>query len=157
MSIHTYSLSKCKYFIISFILLYSLLSLHTDNYNTIIFSLFPVSGFPAWASILITSLVSIIYTSLVGILHSVLCKASPCDYYNIQIKSIFQWNCLPKALDDSETVDILTHGLMELNSPPLWHWPHQPLYSKRSFCWLCIQIIQIQIRLLDRIRTSSKV
>ncbi len=44
--------------------------------------------------------------------------------------TISQWNCLPKALVDSETVDAFT----DVNSPSKWNWPHYRLYSNRSVC-----------------------
>ncbi len=33
-------------------------------------------------------------------------------------QSISQWNCLPKALVDSQTVDAFKPSLKDLNSPP---------------------------------------
>ena len=38
--------------------------------------------------------------------------------YSFFPRTIPQWNCLPKALVDSKTVDAFKHGLKDLNSPP---------------------------------------
>ncbi len=38
--------------------------------------------------------------------------------YPFYSETISQWNCLQKALVDSETVDAFKHGLKDLYSPP---------------------------------------
>ncbi len=38
--------------------------------------------------------------------------------YTFFSRTIWQWNCLPKAVVDSEDVDAFKYGLSDLNIPP---------------------------------------
>ncbi len=53
-----------------------------------------------------------------GYIVCIMTKTTNENEYSFLPRTISQWNCLPKTLVESGSVDDSKHGLKDLNSPP---------------------------------------